>query len=227
MISSCSSCGDGNGNHSSNENSSIHDDSLNIDEHATSGLKNANEEYSTADLQEDMDAMIQEQVDHANRSKSNRVETIIASFELGMTKREVTKHMLRMKQKKHLVRVKKSANRYEYVYQLRLESGKSNTYMDFEYSRNGGVYKTVCKPSKFKKKSKSAFLAEVHELLTEWYGPHNFQLPNTKGCSRYVWITGNRHIDLYCTSKSVEFIYTDLNIKKPAKISPSSSDVVL
>jgi hypothetical protein len=228
MISSCSSCGegDGNGNHSSNNNnSSLSDNNSGTDE-STDNLDNSKEEYSTADLQEDMDAMMTEQIELANSSKSKRVETIIASFELGMTKREVTKHMLRMKQKKHLVRVKKSTNRYEYVYQLRLASGKSNTYMDFKYSRSGGVYQTLCKPSKFRKKSKTAFLAEVHELLTEWYGPHSFQLPKTKGGARYVWITGNRHIDLYCTSKGVEFVYTDLNIKKPAKIATPASDVV-
>ena len=84
--------------------------------------------------------------------------------------------MLRMKQKKHLVRVKKSTNRYEYVYQLRLASGKSNTYMDFKYSRSGGVYQTTCKPSKFRKKSKSAFLKEVHDLLTDWYGRTQFSV---------------------------------------------------
>lgn len=226
MISSCSSCGEGDGNNSGN-NSTLSENALGTDENATGDHDSADEEYSTANLQEDMDAMMEEQIELSNRSKSKGVETIIASFELGMTKREVTKHMLRMKQKKHLVRVKKSTNRYEYVYQLRLASGKSNTYMDFKYSRSGGVYQTTCKPSKFRKKSKSAFLAEVHDLLTDWYGPHNFQLPNTKGCARYVWITGNRHIDLYCTSKSVEFIYTDLNVKKPAKIAPATSNVVM
>lgn len=226
MISSCSSCGEGDGNNSGNNNS-LSDNALGTDEHETDNNNSADEEYSTADLQEDMDAMMEEQIELSNRSKSKGVETIIASFELGMTKREVTKHMLRMKQKKHLVRVKKSTNRYEYVYQLRLTSGKSNTYMDFKYGRDGGVYQAICKPSKFRKKSKSAFLAEVQDLLTDWYGPHNFQLPTTKGCARYVWITGNRHIDLYCTSKGVEFIYTDLNIKKPAKIAPATSEVVL
>ena len=228
MISSCSSCGESNGNNSDHNNSGVlNTDSLGTDEYATEDLNNPNGTDNTANLQKDMDIMIQEQAELANSSRSKRVETIIASFELGMTKREVTKHMLRMKQKKHLKRVQKSKNRFEYVYQLRLASGKSNTYMDFDYSRNGGVYQTVCKPSKFRKTSKSAFLAEVHDLLTDWYGPHNFQLPNTKGCARYVWITGNRHIDLYCTSKSVEFIYTDLNVKKPAKIASPTSDVVM
>lgn len=229
MISSCSSCGEGDGSNSgdNNNSSSLSDNGSGTDENATGDHNNGDGEYSTADLQEDMDAMMEEQIELSNRSKSKGVETIIASFELGMTKREVTKHMLRMKQKKLLVRVKKSTNVYEYVYKLRLASGKSNTYMDFKYGRNGGVYQTTCKPSKFRKKSKSAFLEEVHDLLTDWYGPHSFQLPNTKGAPRYVWITGNRHIDLYCTSKSVEFIYTDLNIKKPAKIEPATSNVVM
>ena len=35
--------------------------------------------------------MMEEQIELSNRSKSKGVETIIASFELGMTKREVTK----------------------------------------------------------------------------------------------------------------------------------------
>jgi len=225
MISSCSSCGEGDGNQTNN--SALSSNGSGTDENATGDYDNTNGAYNTADLQEDMDLRVQEQIELSNRSKSKESETIIASFELGMNKREVTKHMLRMKKKKYLVRVKKSKNRYEYVYQLRLASGKSNTYLDFKYSRAGGVYQTTCKPSKFRKTSKSAFLAEVHALLIEWYGPHDFQLPNTKGCARYVWITGNRHIDLYCTSKSVEFVYTDLNIKKPAKITPADSDVLL
>jgi len=227
MISSCSSCGEGDGNQAGNGNNSLSSNASGADEHATGDHDNDNGAYNTADLQEDIDSRMQEQIELSNRSKSQGVETIIASFELGMTKREVTKHMLRMKKKKHLVRVKKSKNRYEYVYQLKLASGKSNTYMDFKYGRSGGAYQATCKPSKFRKTSKSAFLAEVHDLLTEWYGAHDFQLPNTKGCARYVWITGNRHIDLYCTSKSVEFVYTDLNIKKPAKIVPATSEVVL
>ena len=123
-----------------------------------------------------------------------------------------------MKQKKHLVRVQKSSNLFEYVYQLKLESGKSNTYMDFEYSREGGVYKSICKPSKFRKMSKSDFLNEVKDLFIDWYGEPDFEVPSTKGCPRYIWITGNQHLDLYCTSKKVEFIYTDLNYEIPPNI---------
>lgn len=217
MISSCSSCGEGKNNGSSNEG-----DYTNSNEITTNALSQSEQ------IQQDMTAMITEQVQLSKDSKSKRVETMIAGFELGMTKREVKKHMLRMKQKKHLVRVKKSSKVYEYVYQLKLESGKSNTYMDFEYSQKGGVYKAICKPSKFRKKSKSNFLAEVHQLLTEWYGPHNFQLPNHKNCARYIWISGNRHIDLYCTSKGVEFVYTDLTIEVPkVVVEQPSSDVPL
>lgn len=217
MISSCSSCSENKGSTGNNRTTSSLDgtnSNLMPDDHTQDGINRSEVEK----LQVDMNDMIEEQITLANSSRSNRVETIIASFELGMTKREVKKHMLRMKQKKHLVRIQKSAKVFEYVYQLRLASGKSNTYMDFEYDRKGGVYKAICKPSKSKKRTKSKFLAEVKDLLIDWYGPYNFQLPTKKGCERYVWITGNRHLDLYCTSQSVEFVYTDLNVEIPPNI---------
>lgn len=219
MISSCSSCGDGDGKNGQHNGVGLSDSTNHLGTLSDASTLGQNADRSDAEqLQLDMNDLITEQVKLSQSSKSKRVETMIASFELGMTKREVKKHMLRMKQKKHLVRVQKSAKVFEYVYQLKLKSGKSNTYMDFEYARNGGVYKAICKPSKFRKRSKGQFLNEVKSLLTEWYGPHNFQLPNKKGCARYVWITGNRHVDLYCTSKSVEFVYTDLNVEVPSNI---------
>ncbi|MCH2021598.1 MAG: hypothetical protein MK207_03870 [Saprospiraceae bacterium] len=169
-------------------------------------------------LQNEMNAMIEEQLQLSKESKSKNVKAMLANFELGMSKRQVKKHVQKMKNKKHLVRIKKSDNVFEYIYKLKLASGRSNTYMDFEYSPKGGVYKSICKPSKFRKMSKSDFLMEVKDLLTEWYGTHNFEVPDTKGCSRYIWITGNQHLDLYCTTRKVEFVFTDLNFEIPPNI---------
>jgi hypothetical protein len=169
-------------------------------------------------LQKEMNEMIDEQLQLSKESKSSNVKAMLANFELGMSKRQVKKHVQKMKSKKHLVRIKKSSNVFEYIYKLKLASGRSNTYMDFEYSPKGGVYKSICKPSKFRKMSKSDFLLEIKDLLTEWYGDHNFEVPDTKGCSRYIWITGNQHLDLYCTKKKVEFVFTDLNYEIPPNI---------
>ena len=66
--------------------------------------------------------------------------------------------------------------------------------------------------------SKANFLKEVRDLFTDWYGEPEFKVPPTKGCQRYIWITGNQHLDLYCTSRKVEFIYTDLNYEIPKNI---------
>jgi hypothetical protein len=220
IISSCSSCSEDKGGSNTGDNTNIVDDSSGTGAAITDGNED-NTEIDLNDpkqLQGQMNLRIEEQVKLANSSRSNRVETMIASFELGMTKREVKKHMLRMKQKGHLVRVQKSANVFEYVYELKLKKGKSNTYLDFDYSRKGGVYKAVCKPTKFKRYSNSKFLREVKKMLIEWYGEPNFELPSKRGCDRFVWISGNRHVDLYCTSKGVEFVYTDLNFKIPANI---------
>lgn len=223
MISACSSCGEGKGANNGNGDQMGSNTSA-LD---SSGLSSNNEDLVANETEIDFDNMtseqltsaisttIAEQVEIASSSRSKRVNAMIAGFELGMTKREVKKHMLRMKQKKHLVRVQKSANVFEYVYQLKLKSGKSNTYMDFEYGRNGGVYRAVCKPSRFKKLSKSRFMKEVRNLLIDWYGEPAFEIAEHKGCARYIWINGNRHIDLYCSSKGVEFVYTDLTKKIP------------
>jgi hypothetical protein len=160
--------------------------------------------------------MIEQEVENAKRT--GYVKAMLADFELGMSKRQVRKHMLKMKQKKHLVRVQKSANLFEYVYRLPLENGKSNTYMDFEYSRKGGVFKSICHPSKFRKMTKTDFLEEIKTLFAEWYGAPDFEVSVQNACKRYIWITGNQHLDLYCTSKKVEFVYTDLNFEIPPNI---------
>ena len=167
-------------------------------------------------IQHRINMMIEQEMQNAKRT--GYVTAMLADFELGMSKRQVRKHMLKMKQKRHLVRVQKSANLFEYVYQLPLESGKSNTYMDFVYNREGGVFKSICHPSKFRKMSKEDFLEEVKTLFAEWYGEPDFEIPPHSGCKRYIWITGNQHLDLYCTSKKVEFIYTDLNFEIPKNI---------
>ena len=221
MISSCSSCGEGSGgtgNGSLGEADGNGDNGNNtelvVDDNATSESS-----LSVAEqLQADINHLLEEQIKHANSSRSNKVEDIIASFELGMNRREVKKHMLRMKHKKHLVRVQKSANVFEYVYRLPLKSGFSNTHLEFEYNRKGGLFKATCNPRKFSKQSKGRFLKEVRDLLTEWYGKPSFKLPNQKSCEHYIWIEGNRHIDLYCTSKGIEFVFTDLNTEIPPNI---------
>lgn len=209
LLSSCSSCGD--------KNTAINNTNGNWEELADN-LYNTPEER----LQADINQMIDEQIEVSNTIQSKRVQAMIAGFELGMSRGEVKKHFLNMKQKKHLIRVKKrnkgAKKVYEYVYPLPLESGKANTQFNFEHQRGGGVYKLICEPQKPRRQSKADFLEEIHALLTEWYGPHNFQLPNQHGCARYIWIAGNRHLDLFATTKEVKFVYTDLKTEIPPNI---------
>lgn len=175
-------------------------------------------------LQAAINARIEEQVSVARSISSKRVQEMIAGFKMGMSRRQVRKHFLRMKQKKHLVRVKKGQRRgssktyYEYVYRLPLASGKSNTTFEFEHVHDGGVYKLICEPRPLRKLKQDAFVEEIRDLLQEWYGKPNFALPQQEGCGRYIWIAGNRHLDLHATPKGVEFIYTDLNVEIPPNI---------
>jgi hypothetical protein len=235
MISSCSSCGENtnNGNGTDTNNTVGNNGDDNNGNNIGNNFANRGGDNSggiTPDLpdaeqiQSEINAAIEQEVQTAQKSSSGRVEGIIAGFELGMNSREVKVHMLRLKQKDLLVRVQKSANVFEYVYQLPLKSGKSNTYLDFKYNRAGGLYKALCQPNMLKGVSKSKFIKEVRTLFTEWYGKPRFEIPNHKDCERYVWIDGNRHVDLYCTSKGVEFVYTDLTVELPANIQDGGTD---
>lgn len=235
MISSCSSCGEGtptNNNGNGTENNNTIGNNENNNENNNNIVNNDNNSGSITtptgsdaeQIQSEINSTIEQEVQTAQKSSSKRVESIIAGFELGMNSREVKVHMLRLKQKNILVRVQKSANLFEYVYQLPLKSGASNTYLDFKYNRAGGLYKALCQPNMLKGVSKSRFIKEVKNLFIEWYGKPNFEIPNHKDCERYIWIDGNRHIDLYCTSKSVEFVYTDLTVEIPANIQGGGDD---
>lgn len=212
-IGSCSSCnptGDGSGATGSGYGTGLD----------AEGLYRTNEER----LQAAINDRIAEQITVSRNISSERVQTMIAGFEMGMSRREVQKHFLRMKQKKHLVRVKtqqrqgSSKTHYAYVYRLPLESGRSNMTFDFKHKRKGGVYKLICQPQQLRKLKKDEFVEEIRTLLDEWYGPYDFKLPNLEGCGRYVWIAGNRHLDLYATPTGVEFVYTDLHVEIPPNI---------
>jgi hypothetical protein len=224
VLSSCSSCGEHTGEGQTTTNG--------YSNHAANGAGiNSGKSFSGTEeerLQADIQQMIEEQLAVSKTIQSKRVQEMIAGFELGMSEKEVKKHFLRMLQKKHLKRVLKRSKGnkkvYEYVYRLPLASGRSNTHFNFDHRRGGGVYKLVCEPQQLRKLSKAAFLEEVHNLLNEWYGEHSFQLPDQNGCARYVWIAGNRHLELYATPKQVKFAYTDLNEEIPPHIDKEAVD---
>lgn len=212
LFSSCSSCGEYSTATSNHTDNTIENDS-------PKSLYNTPQER----LQANINQMIDEQVEVSNTIYSKRVQALIAGFELGMSRNEVKKHFLNMKQKKHLVRVLKrnkgSKKTYEYVYPLPIKSGRAYTSFNFKHQDGKeGVYKLVCKPRKPRRLNKAAFLEEIHNLFSEWYGLHSFQLPNQHNCARYIWIAGNRHLDLHSTPREVTFIYTDLKAEIPPNI---------
>lgn len=164
-------------------------------------------------LQKDINSLIEEQL-----QSSKKVERLVSGFSFGMSKKQVVRHKDKMVKKGTMRKVKKTSTRYEYVYRLPLpHSGKVTTYLDFEYEQ-GGLFKSVCRPQTPRKSNTKDFLAEVKTLLTDWYGNPTFQLPSYNSCEHYVWIEGNRHIDLHCEVKGVVFTYTDLTSEIPKNI---------
>lgn len=164
-------------------------------------------------LQKDINSLIVEQL-----QSSKKVERLVSGFSFGMSKKQVVRHKDKMVKKGTMRKIKKTSTRYEYVYRLPLpHSGKVTTYLDFEYDQ-GGLFKSICRPKTPSKSNTSDFLNEVKTLLTDWYGNPSFQFPTYNSCERYVWIEGNRHIDLHCEVKGVVFTYTDLSSEIPENI---------
>ena len=91
-------CGGGASNNNANR-SLIDSTSTEIAE-----AENTEDTLSTAEqLQEEMNEMIDEQLQLSKESKSSNVKAMLANFELGMSKRQVKKHVQKMKSKKHIL----------------------------------------------------------------------------------------------------------------------------
>ncbi len=226
MISSCSSCGEnkpedstgGSGDGTLGASDSALLDTIPVAENTIS-----DEEQ----LRLNINALATEQLALAKSSRSNRVKKMLAGFDLGMTKREVGEQVKNMMQKKILLRIQKGKNLFEYVYPLPLKSGKANTQFNFTYTKRDILYQAKFTPLKFRRMHKNDFVHEIRDLLTDWYGAPSFSAKDAEGHDQYIWINGNRHIDLHCTKRGAEFIFTDMRVKVPKGIEIGKEEPVM
>ena len=173
----------------------------------------------TEQIQMDVGKYMDEQL-----AKPGKVMDIVAGFEFGMNKKKVSEHRRNMARKGVLKERKKSASATktvtEYVWLLKLSSKKTvDTYLDFKYTaeeeRKGAVYQAICNLKTPRGESTSGLIEETKVKFTEWYQEPAFNLPSENGCSHYLWIDGNRHIELKCGAEGVQAVYTDMSHERP------------
>ncbi len=138
---------------------------------------------------------------------------IVLDFRLGMTKNEVIRQMQKLLREQKLVRRKIKTGRNALVYQLPLPRlGKIDVYFDFYYSE-GKLSKVESIPQLPPNKTIEDLLTDCAEVFETKYGvPHViFPRNNTAAtCARYIWVNGNRQVELTCTNEQVLFVYSDL-----------------
>ena len=139
-------------------------------------------------------------------------DTLILGFKFGMSKRDVYRHSKRLYSKKKMFKVKNKRGNMEYVYNLRLpKSGKLTTYFEGFYYKNR-LYKTECLPKIPKDLDMADVLEETLTFYEQKYGRYDFKLPveGVDGCHEYLWIEGNRRIELYCNDRRLVIHYIDI-----------------
>jgi hypothetical protein len=152
---------------------------------------------------------------------------LVAGFQFGMNAQQVERHTEKMAGRQVLRKVKKGKGKLEFVYQMptKDKNSKIDAYLDAEYHA-GGLYRMPCRINTPKGNSGADYIQEIAGFFNEWYGKYSFELPDYNGCKRYVWISGNRHIELRCESSHLSFVYTDLSVANVPDFDQDPTQVV-
>jgi len=140
-------------------------------------------------------------------------DTVMLDFLLGMNRRQMTAHTMKLTREGKMYKVPKGTNRSEYVYDLSLDKvGKVRTYFEARFYRDS-LYKLECLPAVPKGVDAQTVFAETAALYARKYGTPSVVLPADSlypGGAHY-WIRGNREIELYADDHNrVVVHYVDL-----------------
>ena len=134
-------------------------------------------------------------------------------FLLGMTRRQMTAHTMKLSREGKMYKVPKGGNRSEYVYDLSLDKlGKVRTYFEARFYRDS-LYKLECLPSVPNGVDAKTLYAETAALYTRKYGVPSAVLPadSVYPAGAHYWIRGNREIELFADERDrVVIHYVDL-----------------
>ncbi len=163
---------------------------------------------------------LEEQIEErilSERAKEIRFDTVVLDFTFGMSKDNVYRHTKKLAGKNKMYRIEKRAGVWEYVYDLRLRKiGKTRTYFDAFYYENK-LYKVECLPRIVEGREPMDVIEETLELFVQKYGEPHFEIPaeveegeDPSDCVDYLWIDGNRRIEILCDEERAVINYIDM-----------------
>jgi hypothetical protein len=147
-------------------------------------------------------------------------DTVMLEFLLGMNRRQMTAHTMKLAREGNMYKVPKGANRSEYVYDLNLDGfGRVRTYFEAKFYRDS-LYWLECLPTVPKAGNAAAMYKETAALYTRKYGDPSVVLPGDSAfpSGAHYWIRGNREIELFADDRNLVVIhYVDLIRQRKAE----------
>ncbi len=164
--------------------------------------------------------------DHIDGEKASGVrhDTIVLDFRFGMSKKQLYRHTKKMQSEKKMYRIEKTRGKprakkvWEYVYDLRLrDAGKMRTFFD-AYYHDEELYKVECLPNLKEEHDPKEVLDEIYDMFKAKYGKRHFKVKDEddEECYYYLWIDGNRRIELGCREDKVFIYYIDIPMAEKA-----------
>ncbi len=160
--------------------------------------------------------------DHIQKEleSEERNDTIVLDFRFKMSRNDVYRHTKKLHSQKKMYPIQKTKKTREYVYDLRLrKAGKLRTFFEAYYYDKKELYRVECVPkidtSKLKIKD---VLQEIKPIYEAEYGKPHFIVPNEEDpkCKTYLWVDGNRKIELGCFEDQVFMYYEDIPLARKA-----------
>ncbi|MCH2045880.1 MAG: hypothetical protein MK212_17310 [Saprospiraceae bacterium] len=173
-------------------------------------------------LQVDVNQKIEEEL-----ASKKRVDKLICGFEFGMNVKAMKRHADKMINRGNMRKINKKISKTKtkriYLYKMPFGDKKNRKTIDTDLDtelKSGAITKVMGTMRTPRGQSTENTLQQTKDLFTEWYGAPAFELPNMNNCARYIWINGNRHIDLHCELQGVVFTYSDLTDELPSEFAP-------
>ena len=150
--------------------------------------------------------------------KSGKVyKEVFPGYEFGMSNTQIERTNKKMARRGEVEKYRKAKkNTYAYAYMMPISGGEAPALFNFTYNKKGEMFKGEGVIKTPEGSSTYDVLNITADLFTKWFGAAPaFDAPSYNNCARYIWINGNRLVDLRCELEGVTVTFYNLQEETP------------
>lgn len=150
--------------------------------------------------------------------KSGKVyKEVFPGYDFGMNAKQIERTNKKMARKGEVEKYRKAQKRtYVYAYNMPIMGGDAPALFNFAFDKDGKMFKGEGVIKVPAGSSTLDILNVTADLFNEWFDAKpTFELPSYNNCARYVWVTGNRLVDLRCELEGVVVSFYNLEEEVP------------